>query len=590
MSLLFGIVLFAPLSSAQEIYSVYTAPPGSRNDGPTGSIMQILGSNILPRTDAKHLVMAFTSADIPVSPLPFVMELEVISWSDAMIVARIPGFDTASFRDVPYGAPYDMTGRLPEETVAYFDGHSVPGLVKILVEEDRVISNYGNSRQFTITPSTDMPAINRLSASARHAGDGLWIFGSNFGTEAGEVIFKDSSGADTVITPSGWSTTDTTIRIPDAMRAGTYSIFVRRINREGTATNDSEPKAINIEPSEATSMTIASPSPSTLIFIPPELPVCAAVESLPEEPAPAPGILSGIADKLCPFFSRIEITNAYPHRGPPGTFVELTGKCLGSTQGDYFIAISGEGIAGDRIKADVIRWSGNKVIIRVPGPEMIETLPTGEETILTESDGSPRLYYDAGGASLPVKLELRKGVGVLGKADFTITPYPSAASPILCRTAPKQVVKGSCFEIFGGGFNEESSDKFVFFESEELGTVSAHVDLWSSTMITACTHDIMGVGAYKVLFTKKSAGESEWRVSNKLDINVLERLTTMPMEMQIKSRPPRVEVAPTAPQEMQMQTKPPRLEIKPYYAPVQPMGVGDGSKKKNGDSSTIKNK
>ena len=380
--------------------------------GPPGSVLMIRGADLLPAGEKKIIFFFNAPGHIAGKTIPIFMDLREMSWSRSSIQVRLPGLNEAVFRM----SLTDMPGRLSDTIIDYLNSNEVTGLVGIYEKRSGTWHNYSSGSYFRLTSSPDNPVIHMLSRTSAHVGDGLAIYGSSFGPDRGEVVF---SRGDTEISsaPSLWSPTFITLTIPST-EGGYYEVKVRRggvlsnsqmisissiigtpETPEFSPAEEAEGPDIDMDIEEGVGLPPETGTPEPSIAEPlfpvggdvaiPMLihPACEAIYPVIPPPSETPS--------SCTFFfwtSRGQIDSIDPSGGPPGTFVEINGKCFGEEQGTRKITISGADFTEPR-DLEVFSWSDKRIVARIPGPELIYPSPTGGEELARYSDGAIQYIY-----------------------------------------------------------------------------------------------------------------------------------------------------------------------------------------------------
>lgn len=582
---LFLFLVLIVLMSARQAFAVHSLDRATPNEGPPGSIIRLEGTDILRdyRFRDMKVVIAFHRPESdywPEGPDTFFMETQVINWLYDFVEVRLPGLDERAYVRALGDAPTTLSNSIKE----YLNIHRVPGLAYIIgIRPDGTIENFTNSVSFFLTPSPAEPVLNRLSRATVSEGEGIALYGSGFGSMMGEIIFqKDGSGSPLV--PASWASTyaTTTVR---GLEPGAYEVYVRSdggvSNRKWVTVAPAAGSAGGVVTMDTAGRSIGPVTPSM-----PANPYCAAYYATLSPPIPGP--------ETCTVFfwtNRGQIAGQSVNSGPPGSFVEMNGRCLGDSPAGRKIYMQSSAMF-EPIELEPLLWSKQKIIVRIPGPERIITTTGGEEVIAKFPDGRPDLIYDLSGGPVSVRISISGIESDSNSIDFRIEPYAADRVPSICYSTPADVIAGDCFKVFGVGLGD-GGDSQLFYYKEGVSPVGATVKLWTSTQVSACTLPDATTGTNELIISKYSP--EGHLASNKVYINVLPRIgAAMPTLEPLKKRPselgvverPQIEVRPSTTRDVDIESAGPQQSLSPLLNNKKKEPAGDSSNLPTGTSGS----
>jgi len=203
-----------------------------------GETLIIKGENFGLPIPGKRVVTIYFAP--PVTATAVYMDLDVLSWKDDEIVARVPGVDEKSFRTAPYAASVKI---LPSN-VDDLGKKILSGNLMIAMLPEQINSNELAVR---LRPVSDNPEIYVIDTTIPPGGE-LVIYGSGLGEkgESSETFF--ATGMPYVAPHSTanrfeivhWGNSVIKLIAPAEMKSGSYTIWVR--DSAGKASNRIEIK------------------------------------------------------------------------------------------------------------------------------------------------------------------------------------------------------------------------------------------------------------------------------------------------------------------------------------------------------------
>jgi len=175
---------------------------------------------------------------------PFQMVLNIVSWKDDEIVARVPAFDEEMFR-VP---SYVEAKALPAPISTYASMNKLSGSLAIRREPDQLDSN---EWEFDLAMTPTEPDIYLLQENVARNRE-MWIYGSGLGEGVGNIYYRNALlallprfGSYPRLEVVEWGSTAIKVRIPADVEPGSYSVWVT--NAFGRASNEANIDVVEAE-------------------------------------------------------------------------------------------------------------------------------------------------------------------------------------------------------------------------------------------------------------------------------------------------------------------------------------------------------
>jgi hypothetical protein len=278
-----------------------------------------------------------------------------------------------------------------------------------------------NGMAFTVN-STSSPSITNLSPSSGLVGTSVTITGTNFGAAQGSstVTFYNGKAA----TPTGWSATSITARVPAGATTGNVVVTVGGVGSNGvtfTVTSASGPSITGLSPTSGpvgTPVTItgtnfgATQGSNTVAFngisagIATSWSATSIVAPVPTGATTGNVVVTvgGTASNGVAFTvttaSAPTITNLNPTSGTVGSSVTITGTNFGATQGSSTVTFNGTAAT-----VSASNWTATSIITSVP-----TGATTGNVVVTVAGVASNGLNFTvpSSGSKFPIKLSANK--------------------------------------------------------------------------------------------------------------------------------------------------------------------------------------
>ncbi len=192
---------------------------------PMGAMVTVRGLNFGVQAD-RNLSLYFKADENE-----FYIDLDVISWRNDEIVARIPGYDSIRFRFEPF-LSRSAIPPTREGLKSMFMTKSLLGVLGILKPDGEFASNY---LRFQLMPIPDKPEIYVLDGTVSQS-DILNIYGIGLGERKSPcAIFHSKSiftyylpfGVDSTFDIDNWKSTSVSTKVPADAPTGVHYIWLR---------------------------------------------------------------------------------------------------------------------------------------------------------------------------------------------------------------------------------------------------------------------------------------------------------------------------------------------------------------------------
>jgi len=191
------------------------------------------------------------------------------------------------------------------------------------------------------------------------------------------------------------------------------------------------------------------------------------------------------------------IDSIEPTSGPPGTYIDIKGNCFGVSPDDSSVIVRGEEDPLHNVSLqEIVSWSNNRIVARIPPPDSIQSLPSGRYIVY------PYPLYERPEYIYSLNIHVAVDDEHSDPKNFDLTPYEPEKAPTLCSLSPTTVDAGSCFMIKGTEFGPNLPPGKVFIKKRGAAAWELTNALWTSATIRACVPRSILAGPYKIYISR----------------------------------------------------------------------------------------